>query len=426
MPKMQFNNNIDIPSESLHHSINEDTNTNLILESSTFLTENLVEEKTQALHAVSDLHKQKNKLLQSLEKSHTENHLLTSHYQAEIRKRDEQIHALETTLLRAKNEAQEREKNIRETLTNQLKHAQNENARAQNRLNHEISQLASFGDAKRASYDKIQNLEYAVRDWEIKYNADTERLEREHLIQRAALERSARQDIDARVAHIVASQKNEFNSRVADIVTTNKTITNELRLQLRVVERLQSEKWETGKKMSAIKRNLSLSREKERVYESRVQALRKEVRTLGAAVKVLQEENAELKTEREKRNEAAQGVVERSGSEVPNGDDYERLLKEKTTQLADMKRFANTVLEQRGQIEQFLLDSLIHVTDMKASQRKTVSKRHSLPSISAKGTDGEKSQVFPLRGANVDLADLTWDDREKILRLLIAKMNRGY
>lgn len=94
----------------------------------------------------------------------------------------------------------------------------------------------------------------------------------------------------------------------------------------------------------------------------------------------------------------------------------------------------------RVQVEGFFLDALEHVRDEIRSRRQEASKAATAVRDSVMGTagfklpalrpssaqsmnDGEASALGGVQREKVDVKDLTWEDREKVLRLLFAKMN---
>ena len=86
-----------------------------------------------------------------------------------------------------------------------------------------------------------------------------------------------------------------------------------------------------------------------------------------------------------------------------------RALKLKTRELKNIRKLAREVLTQRSNVENFLISSLTTVKDH-------IKKEQGLfPSLT-------QERGLPT-GAKIDIADLSWEDRERILRLLFSKIN---
>lgn len=93
------------------------------------------------------------------------------------------------------------------------------------------------------------------------------------------------------------------------------------------------------------------------------------------------------------------------------------------------------ILDQRSDIEQFFLESLEQVKEEKRrkleSENQTSNQKPQfLPLIDPSGKFGksnfERDQSSTVQDKkSVELADLDWEDRERVLRLMFSKMNSG-
>ena len=106
-----------------------------------------------------------------------------------------------------------------------------------------------------------------------------------------------------------------------------------------------------------------------------------------------------------------------------------------------MRALAQVVLDQRAEVEQFFLEALEQIKDeiRKKNQLEKKQKRYG-GGVSQVGTGSvsqdEGGKMGGLAGGSadgsqkpfsdkVDLNDLEWEDRERVLRLLFSKMNAG-
>jgi hypothetical protein len=95
------------------------------------------------------------------------------------------------------------------------------------------------------------------------------------------------------------------------------------------------------------------------------------------------------------------------------------------------------ILDQRSDIEQFFLESLEQVKEEKrrkleaaraAQLQKTNNKGGAMQNMNTDGMMNymqNDQQSEQLQKITVELSDLDWEDRERILRLLFSKMNTG-
>ena len=91
-----------------------------------------------------------------------------------------------------------------------------------------------------------------------------------------------------------------------------------------------------------------------------------------------------------------------------------------------MKRLASIILQKRNEVETFLLDSIEFV---KAEmQRRRADEERSMPRgrgerLPAIGSS--RSNLPTSADEQIDIRDLSWEDRERVLRLLFAKINNS-
>jgi hypothetical protein len=120
-----------------------------------------------------------------------------------------------------------------------------------------------------------------------------------------------------------------------------------------------------------------------------------------------------------------------------------KLLRLKNRELRNLRRLAQTILNQRTDVEQFFLDSLEHVKREIERERKDKHSREiehyhrevndahgvkaSLRFPKLTSPAGPQSPVAPGPPQHftekVDLRQLSWEDRERVLRLVFAKIN---
>ena len=100
-------------------------------------------------------------------------------------------------------------------------------------------------------------------------------------------------------------------------------------------------------------------------------------------------------------------------------DALRRLVKLKTRELKNVRRLAQEVLLQRSDVETFLLSSL-HIARREV-ERESIKPR-SRPGSGSNGGGGGGGGGGEAVGS-MDIKDLPWEDRERILRLLFAKIN---
>ena len=91
-----------------------------------------------------------------------------------------------------------------------------------------------------------------------------------------------------------------------------------------------------------------------------------------------------------------------------------------------MKRLSAIILQKRNEVETFLLDSIEFVKGevgrRRAEEERSMPRSRSrLPALGG----GKPSNLPASAEEHIDIRDLTWDDRERVLRLLLAKINNS-
>ena len=100
--------------------------------------------------------------------------------------------------------------------------------------------------------------------------------------------------------------------------------------------------------------------------------------------------------------------------------------KMKIKESTNLKALCQMILDQRSDIEQFFLEALEQVKE----ERRRKIEAEKTASMPNKGAFMHLSQTDAASGnhqepVKVELNDLDWEDRERILRLLFSKMNTG-
>lgn len=143
----------------------------------------------------------------------------------------------------------------------------------------------------------------------------------------------------------------------------------------------------------------------------------------------------DFEVERDALKEKARTAADASKVEA---DGLRRLLKLKSRELNNIRRLAQEVVRQRTDTETFLIDSLAFVREQ-IYQEQVQGERDSLegglPPIGAgrgQGAGGSTGPNTPTRSrekrlatGKLDIRDLGWEDREKVMRLLFSKINHA-
>ncbi|ETV71894.1 hypothetical protein H257_13025 [Aphanomyces astaci] len=315
------------------------------------------------------------------------------------------------------------------TLSDKLKVAQED-----------LTKLELFRDMKDSLENKLVHLTDTLESERVAQKDALGMLERKFLEEKARNQK----DTDKRIEKIKQQSRedarNVLDADTRKIVTDNKRMGEELRFQLITTEELTKENMALEQTTKALKCEIQVHLDKELEYAKYGQKQTREIKQLQAKVKTLEKSLCQVVHEFEKEKQLLTTKTEKELDDVSlDADGLRKLLKLKNKELRNMKRLAQTILDQRTDVEQFFLDSLDIVKQQMLDERKRVVEAEKLQD--AKLTPAERGLKFPrlkTRSSSVgnnnqhvplgvkdkvDLRALTWDERERVLRLLFAKIN---
>jgi hypothetical protein len=239
------------------------------------------------------------------------------------------------------------------------------------------------------------------------------------------------------------------------IIAENTRMYEELKFHNTMTAELQADKTVLEKDLASHKRELTIVSDKELEYAHQGFYKAKEIKALRERVEQLEQQQV-VNLERFKhKTKELKATVHRELEEATlDAAGLRRLLKIKNKELQRMKTLAATILSQRTETEQFFLESLHEVKELVQKERKrssvdtkiVLNKLRSgsgthgvgksskkqvtaFPPLNVKGAnlhhlDARATSDLPLgAGENINLKDMSWEDKELVLRVLFSKMN---
>lgn len=240
-----------------------------------------------------------------------------------------------------------------------------------------------------------EELETQSQDLERKYIEQNARLKHEYEQRLDELKKGAEEDIDERL-----------DASVKRILQQNRRMAEELRLHIQETDELQTEMRTIEDERVKLQRELNLKVEIEEQYAKRGAKQAKEIKDGYAKVSSLEQSLSTLMADFQREREA---ITQRALAQIAEAEQEQealrRLVKLKSRELKNIRRLAHEVLLQRSDVEIFLVSALKQVQTERATEQY-----------------GKKAGRMANEGV-VDIQDLSWEDREKVLRLLFAKIN---
>lgn len=292
-------------------------------------------------------------------------------------------------------------------------------------------------------------LEQKLETLQEKYETDTKEaqeiyraLERKTLEEKSKTKKETDHMVEKIKQELREEARNGLDADTRKIVTDNKRMGEELQFQLQTTQELQRELKQAEEKKRELIVEMSLQAEKEEQYALKGHRQTREIKQLQTKVKNLEKSLNQVvhEFEREKNMVTLKNQRELKDYALDT-DGLKRLVKVRTKELQTVRELAQTVLDQRTDVEQFFLESLDIVKKELVRQRKEAHARQveqyraemkdtafrrnpRFPAIKRASIAVNSTSKLPKTpSAKVDIRDLSWEDRERVLRLLFAKIN---
>ncbi|XP_059546737.1 basal body-orientation factor 1 isoform X5 [Myotis daubentonii] len=303
---------------------------------------------------------------------------------------------------------------------------------------------------EKAQEEKEKLLKENLRNTERKHQETLRKLESRFFKEKHRLEQEAEKKVIMLAERAHHEAVVQLNSAGRAVFKENVSLQKALDYHLKEADALQKE----SAKLLESKTSLLYQKEindllvKEKVMQltqqrSQIQNLQKKVVSLETALSCL---TREFETEVLKQKQQAMVNNQSDQIEIYN---LKNLLQKKNREMNRVKKLAKNILDERTEVERFFLDALhqvkqeiafnrLHYKQMAQAafnlkMREAYAGRTEYPKIrtfdgrehSTNSVDQdlkEASKWTDIQG-NVDIGDLTWEQKEKVLRLLFAKMN---
>ena len=272
------------------------------------------------------------------------------------------------------------------------------------------------GESERQSMSEEHKL--ALEGLERKFLEEKNRLQKEYTRMLQEMKKSSQEEA---VERLDASTKK--------ILFENRRMAEELRLQVGETDELQKAKKALEEETKKLLREVALNEQSVKEYAKQGFRQSKEIKELSAKVKSLERtlSTSVQQFERE-RDQLAQADKRKLAEVELDTQGLRQLVRLKTKEVSHMKRLASIILQKRNEVETFLLDS-IELVKAEISRRRAEEER-SMPRprgnrLPALGSAGKVSNLPASAEEHIDIRDLTWEDRERVLRLLFAKINNA-
>ncbi|KAF7665812.1 hypothetical protein LDENG_00130550 [Lucifuga dentata] len=368
--------------------------------------------------------------------------------------KEEKIKRLQEQLRSQEALAREQQKKLVEDYTlriNELEEMFEKRASDFNTIEDENRKIKEFQKKKAQMEQELSDIKESMQLADKKHRENINTMEYKFFTEKARLEREAEQKIALLAGRAHTDAVLQLDDASHSMFKENVRLNEALNYHIKEAEDLQK----STKSLAEENTSLVL---KTGTYEmmikknvAQMKAQSKELSEMKSKVAML-EQALEMKVtelEREKEETQQGALVHRQASHI----ELERLQKVVTVyerELSRIKRLAGSIVDQRTELEQFFHEALFQVKrEITASRlqyrqealqayhrrmREATAGKLKFPQIctfhksphstNCVYSDMEEAERWThAQGNKVEMSDLTWEQKEKVLRLLFAKMN---
>lgn len=424
---------------------------------------------------VDQLRADNSRLKQAAAKSEKDTHEFVAYFQSEMEKKDETIaqQGEELQVLRRDVAQQLEEKDA--ACTTAVEKAREELSQTRSTLEARVKvlddELAILSEYKRKRdvlQGKLDDATQRLELREAEHRAEVNELEREFIEKKARQQRDTERKIEDMKAKARVDAQHGLDADTRKIIADNKRMRDELKFQLQTCDELQAQGKALGDDNKRLRRNVELAEEKEKGYASRAHFKGNEVTKAKNKTKTLEHTLAETVLELDQFRASSTAQFGRQTEELRlEAAGLKQLVKLKNKELNNLRQLSSVILEQRTETEQFFLEALEQIKKELARERVENHSRselmyrhqlreaqkhpstHRFPPIkpatasanagtgagngagtgagngngSGNGGSAFGNRVSFAKGERIELRELSWSDRERVLRLLFAKIN---
>uniref|UniRef100_A0A452DYR3 Basal body-orientation factor 1 n=1 Tax=Capra hircus TaxID=9925 RepID=A0A452DYR3_CAPHI len=367
--------------------------------------------------------------------------------------KDNLIEKLKQQLNETKEKAQEEKEKLEQKFTMQVSELEgqfHQKAKEIGMIQTELKTIKQFQKRKIQVEKELDDLKEDLRNTERKHQETLRRLEGKFFEEKHRLEKEAEKKIIMLADRAHHEAVVQLNNAGRSVFKENIYLQKALTYHLKEADALQK----NSQKLQETQTFLSQQKEindllvKEKIMQLTQQKL--QIQTLQK--KVVSLENALVCMTKEFETEVLklqqQAMVENQAGQVEIFK-LQQLLQMKDKEMNRIKKLAKNILDERTEVERFFLDALHQVkkqilfsrkhykqvaqTAFNLKMREACAGRMEYPKI--RTFDGREHSTNSVNQdlmeadkwtdieGNVDIGDLTWEQKEKVLRLLFAKMN---
>lgn len=375
--------------------------------------------------------------------------------QKEDEKKNAQLEKLTQNMRDLKKEHRKEKENIIEdfsTQINDLEEKLSEKTRDVEMMQSELKMVKEFRRKRGQMVKELDEIKDSMHNANRDHKATLSRMEQKFFEEKMRLQQEANQKIAELAERAHTEAISNLDETTKSVYKENVRLSEALNYHMKegdILKKLKSKLEEVNEGLLGDK-ELNEMMVQDKVVQSKQQ--KEQIRQLTEKVQLLETSLSHISREftMEKQTIIHKARIENEAAKREIAK-LQRVIELKTKEMNKVKRLAKNILDQRTELERFFLESLEEVrTEISANQSQyrrdaqAAYQEKMLAAFSGKGeyprirtftkSDQSTNSVYKdLEAAeklynpqgNVDIGDLTWEQKERVLRYLFARMNGG-
>eukprot|EP00164_Ancoracysta_twista_P001657 GFYU01002176.1.p1 GENE.GFYU01002176.1~~GFYU01002176.1.p1 ORF type:complete len:499 (+),score=186.02 GFYU01002176.1:200-1696(+) len=303
----------------------------------------------------------------------------------------------------------------------------------------ELTALREFKELKDIVEEELNKTKLELDDARESHVAQVAALERKYYEEKARVKKETKVILDDLKKKSQEEAMEKLDQQTKKVMAENRRIVDELQFQTKQTMELTKVMREVDEDNRRLIRDAEIK--DQTLKETTIKGSRqtREIRSLQQKIQTLEVSLSQVVRdfERERENMKMKQSKDKEEARIESSG-LRHLVKLRTKELQNIKKLAQVILAQRTDLEDFFLQALDHVKSEVAkrsgsSQRKRAKRIGGggikLPKIDdaeLEDDDGAAEAYAANPSETVDIKDLAWEDKERVLRLLFAKMNLAH
>eukprot|EP00759_Apiculatamorpha_spiralis_P003987 PhF_6_TR12263/c0_g1_i1/m.19432 len=283
------------------------------------------------------------------------------------------------------------------------------------RLEDEIESIAEFKRQKHELTQELTTMRQQLLETKERYERELSRANFVALEERVRLKGEKKEFMDKFTSEVNTKAMSMLDEKTRRIFEENRSLVEEKKVLELEVHNLTTRLAEVTAHLTTKARELDLATQSHELIGKQGYRLRKEVQQLSNRNGSLEDtvrkvaENYEVEMQKLRTAHDTQvGALADTVQTLRNAVDT------RTRELRKVRSLARTVVQQRSELESFFYEALDYVKDKRRDGH--------LPALPSP-TTAEQLPPAEADPNRVDISQLTWDDKERVLRILFAKIN---